>query len=58
MLAAGTTTWDSLADESYIGRIANQGLISWSTVLGGSYDDAQVSRVALHIDNLLRTCVT
>lgn len=43
MLAAGTTTWDSLAAESYIGRIANLGLIPWSTVLDGSYDDAQVS---------------
>lgn len=46
MLAAGTTTWDSLADESYIGRMANLGLIPWSTILGGSYDDAQV-RVSL-----------
>ena len=42
MLDAGSTNWDSLADESYIGRIANIGIISWSTVLGGSYDDAQV----------------
>src|ERR1700722_379107 len=43
MLAAGTTTWDSLADSSYIGRIANLGVIPWSDILDGSYDDAQVS---------------
>ncbi|KZP26488.1 glycoside hydrolase family 76 protein [Athelia psychrophila] len=41
MLAAGVTTWDSLAGESYIGRVANTGIPSWSTVLDGSYDDAQ-----------------
>lgn len=50
MLAAGTTTWDSLADESYIGRIANQGIIPWSVILGGSYDDAQVSNIPLPSD--------
>lgn len=42
MLGAGTTTWDSLAALSYIGRIAETGILSWKTVLGGSYDDAQV----------------
>ena len=42
MLGASSTNWDSLADESYIGRIANAGNLSWSEILGGRYDDAQV----------------
>jgi len=42
MLSAGTTTWRSLAAESFIGRIANIQIASiWPIVLGGSYDDAQ-----------------
>ncbi|KAF7980326.1 hypothetical protein HWV62_38741 [Athelia sp. TMB] len=47
MLGAGTTTWDSLAALSYIGRIAETGILSWKTVLGGSYDDAQWVMLAL-----------
>lgn len=52
MLAADTTTWDSLADESYIGRIANIGTMGWSVVLDGSYDDAQVCVAVPHIEEL------
>ncbi|KIM78166.1 glycoside hydrolase family 76 protein [Piloderma croceum F 1598] len=48
MLAAGTMTWDSLADESFIGRFANVDISAvWSIVLGGSYDDAQWVILAL-----------
>jgi hypothetical protein len=53
MLGAGTTTWGSLADESYIGRIANIGIVPWSTVLGGSYDDAQVHFLVLDLPAIL-----
>ena len=42
MLAAGTTTWGTLADLSFIGRMANLG-VPWVTILDGSYDDAQAS---------------
>jgi hypothetical protein len=43
MLAGNTTKWDSLADESFIGRIANLGIVDlWPAILDGSYDDAQV----------------
>jgi len=43
MLAAGTTSWDSLARWSYIGRAATLtlGLTPWDLFFGGSYDDAQ-----------------
>ncbi|KAJ6577077.1 glycoside hydrolase [Mycena sp. CBHHK59/15] len=44
MLATGTGEFSSLADNSYIGRTANLqadlGISLWSTILGGSYDDA------------------
>jgi hypothetical protein len=40
MLGAGITTWDSLADNSYIGSSANNNA-NWPDVYNGAYDDAQ-----------------
>ncbi|KAJ6626960.1 Six-hairpin glycosidase-like protein [Mycena sp. CBHHK59/15] len=44
MLATGTDEFSSLADNSYLGRTAifqaDTGISLWSTILGGSYDDA------------------
>lgn len=42
MLATGTDTYESIADNSYIGRAALNPLTNWNTFFGGSYDDAQV----------------
>lgn len=47
MLLDGTTTWDSVADESYLGRIVNTGIPSWSKALDESWDDAQVRDLAM-----------
>jgi len=48
MLVGSTTTWGSLADESFIGRTANFGIVDlWPAFLGGSYDDAQWVILAL-----------
>jgi hypothetical protein len=42
MLGAGTTEFDSVAGDSYIGTLAQLGSIfDWNWVLGGSNDDAQ-----------------
>lgn len=46
MLGAGMTTWDDLADTSYVGRNANDNA-DWSSVLNGAYDDAQWVILAL-----------
>jgi hypothetical protein len=47
MLATGTDEFSSLADNSYLGRTAilqaDAGISLWSSLLGGSYDDASVS---------------
>lgn len=47
MLLSGTNTWNSIADESYLGRIVNTGIPTWSKALDGSWDDAQVWRLAV-----------
>ena len=47
MLLAGMKTWNSVADESYLGRIVNTGIPTWSQALDGSWDDAQVWRLAI-----------
>ncbi|KAJ7451171.1 glycoside hydrolase family 76 protein [Mycena latifolia] len=51
MLATGTDEFSSLADNSYLGRTANlqatTGISLWSSILGGSYDDASWIILAL-----------
>lgn len=44
MLGADINTWSSVADDSYIGRLASLELSSgeWEILLDGSNDDAQV----------------
>jgi len=45
MLATGTDDFSTVADNSYIGRIARSGT-NWASVLGGSNDDALVGTVS------------
>ncbi|KAJ7788181.1 glycoside hydrolase family 76 protein [Mycena olivaceomarginata] len=51
MLATGTDEFSSLGDNSYIGRTAilqaDTGISLWSSILGGSYDDASWIILAL-----------
>ncbi|KAJ7771922.1 glycoside hydrolase family 76 protein [Mycena maculata] len=51
MLATGTDQFSTLADNSYLGRTANLqadlGINLWSTIVGGSYDDASWMILAL-----------
>ena len=42
MLATGSNTYETIADNSYIGRAALNPLTNWNLFFGGSYDDAQV----------------
>ncbi|KII92374.1 glycoside hydrolase family 76 protein [Plicaturopsis crispa FD-325 SS-3] len=46
MLATGTDEWSSLADDSYIGSLAEAGA-DWDGVINGSNDDAQWIILAL-----------
>lgn len=43
MLADNSDAFSTVADDSYLGILAQVSSTPWNTVLGGSYDDAQVS---------------
>ena len=42
MLAANSSTYSTIADNSYIGRAALNPFTDWEDFFQGSYDDAQV----------------
>ncbi|PPQ69901.1 hypothetical protein CVT26_014164 [Gymnopilus dilepis] len=47
MLATGTDDFSTVADNSYIGRMANNPSTNWNSVINGSNDDAQWIILAL-----------
>lgn len=47
MLATDNDDFGTVADNSYLGKAALDSSTDWNSILGGSYDDAQVCIIFL-----------
>ena len=53
MLVTNTSTYGTIADNSYIGRAALNPLTDWDLFFEGSYDDAQVLLLLAMLQNVI-----